>query len=468
MMMLGGIASPSPFPCVFSALSIVITLVVALPSVVDAYPAVPDIPLAEIMFGPYNKDMVDIMGRGGGGGANLEGVERRTASQFVAGTGENGETVGGENDDFCFISHGCWGGKPPQLSGQQDVSSLISQLLTKSNEDTSSNSEHIRFIVAAGDNFYKHGVRDKYDDRFFTTFESFYDGRNATQRVPWLVALGNHDYYGNWWAQVNYTYATKEQEKYKHLWHHLTTSDVVVSGRWYMPYPYYAIKVSTDMVVVVIDTVLLHRCANSMESCWDGGKQKQIVENWLLHTYANVPYKVVVGHYPVLANGPHENFPWLQEWLIPLMEKSCASVYIHADNHYLQVSKKGYQYYANSGGGAGLRLHFPLKHKSWTKEESIFHAVEYGVMLHCKKDGRITHRVLDRKGKELFRFTSWDENDAPALQQCLARLRAENYNAADTNDSCPLFTFGPLFMIFLVVVLLSMQRRNRIRPRRYA
>ncbi|KAH9598546.1 Calcineurin-like phosphoesterase domain [Trypanosoma melophagium] len=462
-MILGGATSGIPFPCAFYALGIIITLVVTLPYVVDAYPPVPDIPLADIVFAPYNKYTVKTRGRS----KRVVVVERRRASEVVAGTAEGVETGGGENDDFCFISHGCWGGKPPQHSGQQDVSALISQLIEKSNEGSASHSERIRFVVAAGDNFYKHGVKDEYDERFFTTFERFYDGRNATQRVPWLVALGNHDYYGNWEAQVNYTYAPKEQTQYKRLWHHLTTSDVVVSGRWYMPHPYYAVKVSVDMVVVVIDTVLLHRCEDRPEACWDGGKQKQIVEDWLLHTYAAVPHKVVVGHYPVLANGPHENFPWLREWLIPLMKKSCASLYIHADNHYLQVSKSGYQYYANSGGGAGLSLHFPLKFKSWIQKESIFHAVEYGVMLHCKKDGRLTHRVLNRKGKELFRFSSWGQSNGGPLQQCLDKLTNENDIAASVNDSS-LFAFGPVIFLLLLAVFLSLRRRSRVRPRRHA
>ncbi|EKF38828.1 tartrate-resistant acid phosphatase type 5 precursor [Trypanosoma cruzi marinkellei] len=413
---------------------------------VDA--AVPCAPVAEIAFAPYNNF----------GKAQMEGSDAEALG-----------FKGSDEDNFCFISHGCWGGKPPQKQEQKDVATLIAQLIEDGERLPERRDERIRFVLAAGDNFYPNGVQDVYDKRFFTSFEQFYGGSSEVQRVPWLLALGNHDHQGNWSAQVSYTHATKDLESHTRRWAHISTNVTAVTGRWYMPHAYYAIKVSKDMVVVVIDTVLLHNCHERLHTCWDNGKQKRMVEHWLLHRYASVPYKLVVGHYPILSNGPHENFAWLQDWLIPLMRKSCASIYIHADNHYLQVSKQGFQYYANSGGGAGLGLHSPLRQKSWVVNESVFHSVEYGVMVHCKKGRNLTHRVLSQKGRVLFSFVSWESDDGAALEKCLANLTTgvDVVRSMEHEEHGLLLCFPLMIMVSpLLLVLMSIRRRHRILGRR--
>ncbi|EKG06628.1 tartrate-resistant acid phosphatase type 5 precursor [Trypanosoma cruzi] len=411
--------------------------------------AVSGVPVAEVAFAPYNNF------------GEAQGEE--SDADELSSEGSN------EDDNFCFISHGCWGGKPPQKQGQKDVAALIAKLIEDGERLPEKRDERIRFVLAAGDNFYLNGVRDVYDKRFFTTFEQFYGGSREVQRVPWLLALGNHDHQGNWSAQVSYTYATRDTKSYIRRWSRISSNVTAVTGRWYMPHAYYAIKVSKDMVVVVIDTVLLHNCHERLHTCWDNGKQKWLVGHWLLHTYASVPYKVVVGHYPILSNGPHENFAWLQDWLIPLMRDSCASIYVHADNHYLQVSKHGFQYYANSGGGAGLGLHYPLRHKNWLVNESVFHSVEYGVMVHCKKGRNLTHRVLSRTGKVLFSFVSWESDDGATLEKCLANLTTgvDVVRSMEGEEYGLLLCFPLMILVSpLLLVLMSIRRRHRIIGRR--
>ncbi|RNF05373.1 tartrate-resistant acid phosphatase type 5 precursor [Trypanosoma rangeli] len=438
-----GVCGRDPQLCLPGVVAAVVLFVVGIVALtVDA--AIPGVPLAEVVFAPYN----------------LHPVVEEAAST----------TAGGEEvDDFCFISHGCWGGKPSKQKQQKEIAALIVRLIEDAARHPQRQDERIRFVVAAGDNFYPHGVRDVHDTRFFTTFEGVYSGGSEVQRVPWLVALGNHDHLGNWSAQVSYTYATREPTPHERRGFNLTPNGTAVTGRWYMPHPYYVVKVSNDMVVVVLDTVLMHSCNEHPDACWDAGKQKAVVEDWLLRMYANVPYKVVVGHYPVLSNGPHENYPWLQDWLIPLLTRSCASLYIHADNHYLQVSKRGFQYYANSGGGGGAGLHHSFKDKSWMHRDSVFHSVETGVMVHCKKGNRLTHRVLSKTGDVLFRFASWDSDDGAPLAQCLAKLMEGAATRPQRVREDGLLVLLPpvaLLPLLLLLFFVSAKRQYRLRGRR--
>ncbi|MDD9338850.1 MAG: metallophosphoesterase, partial [Providencia heimbachae] len=367
-----------------------------------------------------------------------------------------------DNEGYCFVSVGCWGGRPPQSELQAANTDYIKHLILNgvsldganafvnnplnrtlgsvshrshvSKEDSTA-AQHtnttlpIRFVLAAGDNMYMTGVKDVWDTRFFTTFEDFYGDvsgdAGGVNLVPWLVALGNHDYRGNPMAQVEYTFrGPKERGAFQARWAaelgakngtdplfgRRSKEEMLeslrragVSGRWYLPHRYYAIQVSKDMVVIALDTIIIHRCeahlgrdstkksrkelrSTSGADCVEADEQKRQVEDWLLEEYANVPFKIVMGHYPVMANGPHPNYPWLASWLIPLMEKSGAAMYVNADNHYLQVSQQRGVLYVNSGGGGG---YFGNAYRSGEPPEeahpnNAFHLGELGIFIHCR------------------------------------------------------------------------------------
>ncbi|RNF17092.1 tartrate-resistant acid phosphatase type 5 precursor, partial [Trypanosoma conorhini] len=99
-----------------------VVVVVGVVEPIAAAAAAPGAPLAEVAFAAYNPGS-------------------RAAS-------------GEEGGDFCFISHGCWGGKSPRQQRQREVAALIARLI----EDAAGRrDERIRFVVAAGDNFYPRG-----------------------------------------------------------------------------------------------------------------------------------------------------------------------------------------------------------------------------------------------------------------------------------------------------------------------
>ena len=62
----------------------------------------------------------------------------------------------------------------------------------------------VRFVVSTGDNFYEDGVASVTDPTWKASFEDVYSAPSLLQ-VPWIVALGNHDYRGNVDAQIEYS-----------------------------------------------------------------------------------------------------------------------------------------------------------------------------------------------------------------------------------------------------------------------
>ncbi|KAJ9459459.1 Purple acid phosphatase 8 [Diplonema papillatum] len=246
-----------------------------------------------------------------------------------------------------FMSMGCWGGEKHHRARQRAVGGLMAELAARWN---------ISYTVAAGDNFYTKGIDSVASPRWGETFETVYP-----KEVQFLVALGNHDYRGSIWAQVNYTFSERSK------------------GRWWLPYPYYSVS-RGGVFFVVIDTVLLERCEVNKNKpalfstrCWDGYRQREwIAEQLGSAAAAAARYRVVVGHYPILANGPHVNQPWLLAMLTGLFEKHRVAAYINADNHYLQYSLLNGVHYVNAGGGAGYMAHLSKdkgyevnKHSKW-------------------------------------------------------------------------------------------------------
>jgi tartrate-resistant acid phosphatase type 5 len=65
------------------------------------------------------------------------------------------------------------------------------------------------FILGLGDNFYYSGVRNVDSPLFQKIWRSQFTDPYPTLRVPWRMVLGNHDYYDNPTAQIEYHYSEK-------------------------------------------------------------------------------------------------------------------------------------------------------------------------------------------------------------------------------------------------------------------
>lgn len=325
---------------------------------------------------------------------------------------------------FCFISHGCWGGQ--HSPSQRAVAKLMADVAATAPSP-------VRFVIAAGDNFYKKGVKNLADTRFHETFEDIYTSP-ILDTVPFLAALGNHDYRGDFFAQVNYTTAQFERTG-------AGGGQPRGTGRWFMPHTYYSVKVAPDAVVVVLDGPLFERChnnGNASPRCWDGGHQRQWATRELLVAHRGIRFKIVVCHYPLHANGPHINFPWLIEWLQPLMEQADVALYINADNHYLQVSHIPPVYYVNSGGGAGIGIRHTPHNKGYSRSKhDVFTDISDGVFLHCVTASRtaLVSEAIRTDKKRLFTFTAEKPSGTGQAQQSAAGQQGQPSNSEPQRGS---------------------------------
>merc|ERR1711879_686419 len=189
-----------------------------------------------------------------------------------------------------FSILGDWGGFPKPWHNTP-IQTSAAKLLGEVSEQRAS-----RFNLAIGDNFYFWGVKDVYDERWYTTFERIYVQKSLQQ--PWYVLAGNHDWQGNVTAQFDYSKLSK---------------------RWTFPYYYYSMRYTFDqnitLKIIMIDTQL--HCDAGEDPSHDGGHSHhypvkpplELKENQLewfeqeLKDSENDDYVLVVGHYQIHTPG---------------------------------------------------------------------------------------------------------------------------------------------------------------------
>jgi len=66
-----------------------------------------------------------------------------------------------------------------------------------------------QFIIALGDNIYDVGCETEDDPKFQTHWSDLFLKPYESLRIPWKIALGNHDYGENPYAQVRFTNSKK-------------------------------------------------------------------------------------------------------------------------------------------------------------------------------------------------------------------------------------------------------------------
>jgi tartrate-resistant acid phosphatase type 5 len=131
-------------------------------------------------------------------------------------------------------------------------------------------------VFLAGDNFYRYGVSSPRDWQWRYKFENVYTG--GLSATPFFATLGNHDYYGNELAQINYDLKD------------------MGSGRWQMPARDYIKVFGRDgsqalLRVAFIDTGLWLRNPLDATSQLDA----------LLKSTEPALWTVVVTHTPLLS-----------------------------------------------------------------------------------------------------------------------------------------------------------------------
>ena len=198
--------------------------------------------------------------------------------------------------------------------------------------------ESVKFVVILGDNFYPSGVSSIDDEQWKEKFEEMYSAKSL--QVPFYAVLGNHDYYTNPGAQVEYTKK---------------------GGRWTMPSRYYSFFSSVDETTQVqffcLDTTPLdeektEEIDEGMElDSTDYRAQLQWLEGQLRASSAR--WKVVVGHHALYSGGVHGDNKGMIERLEPIFLKYRIDLYLAGHDHDLEMKKpiKGIHYVVSGGGG---------------------------------------------------------------------------------------------------------------------
>jgi len=180
----------------------------------------------------------------------------------------------------------------------------------------------VDLVVLAGDNIYPDGDLKRVEKTFLTPYRVL-----LQDRVPFHAALGNHDIRtGNGDPQVAYP-------------------PFGMAGRWYN-------LRKGPVEIFVIDT--------------NGNAAWQHQKPWLKKALAasTAPWKVVVGHHPIVSSGFYGDDPQAAARLAPLFRQYGVQLYINGHEHHYERSRPidGTTYLIVGGGGASLRAVVPDDH----------------------------------------------------------------------------------------------------------
>lgn len=243
--------------------------------------------------------------------------------------------------------------------------------------------ERPKFILATGDNFYDVGVTDVNDSHWTQSFENVYS-EEPLSTIPWYVALGNHDYYGNPQAEVDYT---------------------KLSTRWHMPSRYYSMVENLPKGkarFIFIDSSPFENTMYSDQNMInkllvsDTVKQKKWLDS--LTMLDDVKWEIVIGHHHIYTGGLRKNDAnSVRTALEPVFKKNAVDLYLCGHEHDLQHLKhpdKPTNYFL-SGTGSDIR-------PTGTIPESLFSASVLGFMSFTLTGEHLEVKVIDYNGNIIY------------------------------------------------------------------
>ncbi|MBN8705554.1 MAG: metallophosphoesterase [Bacteroidetes bacterium] len=233
------------------------------------------------------------------------------------------------------------------------------------------------FVLYLGDNFYESGVSSVSDPLWQTAFETVYN--QSSLQIPFYAILGNHDYYGNEEAELEYALS---------------------HDRWKMPARYYSfsagISPGDSIDFFALDTeMLLDETSDEAKAqlVWLDAELKQSSAIW----------KVVFGHHPVRSNGEHGNTGELVALLKPILEENKVTAYFCGHDHHLELIKpeNGVNYIVSGAGGKRRNVTW-RKNTKFASTNFGFVSVEasatyFAVTFHARFGNVIYSEVIGKK-----------------------------------------------------------------------
>lgn len=274
----------------------------------------------------------------------------------------NGEVVGAKDvpvfslddlprrtDAMRFLAFGCYG---TGNGGQKLTSNEMAQFTADRGFD---------FAILLGDNFYPWGVKSIKDPQWQEKFEQMY----PVEKFPgtFYAVLGNHDYYHNPQAQIDYTGP---------------------ETRWYMPSHYYkftkVLASGTQADFFGLDATLFEKALKKDEKFWqhldaeDGNKDVQEARlqlRWLKEqlSVSQAKWKIVFSHEPLFSGDIKrgDDVVKFREFMLPVLTENGVDLYLSAHAHTLEIMKPVGSLHIVVSGAASR----PRKKVFWT-EQTLF------------------------------------------------------------------------------------------------
>ncbi|CAJ0833426.1 3939_t:CDS:2 [Entrophospora sp. SA101] len=213
------------------------------------------------------------------------------------------------------------------------------QLKVARNLEKYANLHDTKFIINVGDSFYKsnkddyQGVESVEDEKWNTTWLNIY--KDKLSEIPWYSVAGNHDWYNDINAQIEYS--------------------LTKNSRFFLPSLFYARLTTfgqkkTEIAWIHIDTNLFfYEYKNINENVqfaknfqyfgWDVNKENKIEEKlrWIeekLIEFQDVKWIFIAGHHPLI--GDCSETYYMPE-LLSLLQKYRVTAYLSGHAHVLEL-----------------------------------------------------------------------------------------------------------------------------------
>lgn len=259
-----------------------------------------------------------------------------------------------DDNDFDLLIIGDWG-----RNGHYSQKSVAKWM------DITSHLLDAEMIVTTGDNFYDNGIASVDDPLWISAFESIYHGPNLF--VNWHPVLGNHDYRGNWQAQIDYSQRSR---------------------RWQMPAQYYDkvinLEDGTTAHLLFLDTNALNPDYANVPKYAETQKQDvQAQLSWIEDKLkkSTATWRIVFGHHPLYSSGKRNgNTSAIRNVLEPIFEKYSVQAYFAGHEHDLQHNQPEGTTVEHfiSGAGSKLRPTGQVKFTRFAKSKGGFAALSIG------------------------------------------------------------------------------------------
>ncbi len=241
------------------------------------------------------------------------------------------------------------------------------------------------FIATTGDNFYDNGIASVNDPYWISSYEAIYHQPHLF--IDWHPVLGNHDYRGNWQAQIDYSRKSR---------------------RWQMPAQYYSKTLTLEdgntALVLFIDTSPLnpdYAHEEKYQEAYSQGTSAQL--EWINNTLAESKHswKIVIGHHPLYSSGKrYGKTDAIKDVLEPILHKHAVDVYIAGHEHDLQHNQLPGEKLVHivSGGGSEVRPVGQYPFTQFAKSTGGFVAVSLNQAI-------LTLHFIDHTGALIYTHT---------------------------------------------------------------